>query len=223
MKKLWTFGDSFIQYHDEQYGWVKEIGKQLNCEHRNYALHGTSLSYTYKQYYDNRHNIHAKDIVIIALTSSLRKWFFEDRPTLAGYWSDLPREQSTTEENNALKQYVLYLNKNNTEIEVNLYMFLKTVNSMHNAIIIANFEEIEEYVNQWRTEFENLNIANGYLWKMSADELKNTNDLAKITARDTRYCHMSEENHNILANKIIRAVNNNESIDLNTDFVKGIL
>ena len=84
LSTLWTFGDSFIDctYYTNncEYAWANQLAEKLQINHTALGMGGTALAYTYKEFDRCRTMFHSDDIILICLTSPIRKWFYEDIP-----------------------------------------------------------------------------------------------------------------------------------------------
>jgi hypothetical protein len=96
------------------------------------------------------------------------------------------------------------------------------IRDLNPALIIKAFEQ-----NIGRSDrYQNLKWANGTLNRVQINEfnIPNVDNINNIwRGVDTRYNHMILDNHEILAKKIVEYFTQGHVIDLNIDFIEGVL
>lgn len=235
---IWTFGDSYAeQYVGLNDQWMQRIANNLSTDVKPFGLVGTSTEYTYTKFNENRKDLKDSDIIIIALTTHSRRWFFKDYPSHSAYPAPGTDYKAPTVIynptgfdiiNESLELYEECLNNRDvskTYLEnflYNLDIITKTLN-LH-TIILINFFDTNYFLKDKKDWFPNLHFTNGMMLEISLDEYTKEYVLdCDTTVTDPRVNHMIKDNHIILSNKIIDNIKNKTPIDLTSGFVKHIL
>lgn len=240
---LWVFGDSFsvdIKHLDSsnesrskynttppffplENNWTSIVSEKLTgtTEHVNEAMAGCANEYIYHNMRSRMGEFKTGDYVIISLTAPDRRWLVERCPHLAN-WShcqfdpDAP-DSVTKSENKAIQGYARHLYSETASIAISDAIFWAMVHLAKEYesigvkfLILPGFTFIPGVVGT-------LNEAS----TKEFDSDKTLNDFYKKT-NDSRWNHFSEENHKILANKVVRFFTNFETVDLTTDFKTSI-
>ena len=234
---LWGFGDSFIDQslyfrdysikwqQNKKKPWILEVCNKFNYNYFEFGCIGSSLDYTFKKFNDHRDSIKENDVVIIATTNLYRRWFIKNSPHLAHV--GFPKEDYPRNYLNALKQYVLYLE--NCEIyEIYFLDFLHNLHALTeklnlHTIILPCFICTEDILVRNNFYFPKFHIAEGNLHNINSNEYGEMIDSNIFRDHDGKINHFIWSNHTILANKIIDNIFNKTKIDLNNDFVKGVI
>ena len=239
---LWVFGDSFFvdirhlsasnesrrlytknpPFFDLEKNWTNLVADALGCEdYVDEAVAGCSNEYIYHRLMSRRHEFKNEDYVIIGQTSFDRRWLVERCPHLAN-WSycrfDPNAPNSVTKsENKAIQEYARHLYSETASVAISDAIFWAMVHLAKEYesigvkfLILPAFNFVPGVV--------------GTLNEVSTKEFdsdKTLNDFYKKT-NDSRWNHFSEENHRILANKVVRFFTNFETVDLTTDFKTSI-
>ena len=238
---IWIYGDSFVDnksfedrtdvmnLHDS---WGKIVGNHFNQQVHNFGKCGSSPDYTYHMFSKSRDGIQPNDIVIVAITSIYRRWFFFEKPHQGVIHSfDIFQLEYPKEVSIAIDYYLRYLNENGDllystyliDFLYNLEYLTKELN-LH-TIIIPCLSEEEKFLNENSSKFTKFHLAKGNLLNVSRNQYK-TPTYEKIVAPyvyDGLTSHFMKSNHPILADKIIRNIENKELIDLDTEFIQNIL
>lgn len=228
---LWVFGDSYAQqYPGLEDQWMQQVANTIGTDVKSFGLVGSTIEYTSMQFNSARKNIKQGDVVIIALTSHNRRWFFKDYPTHTGQ----PIEDTTimspvfdysptgyNEIDEALNLYEINL-KNQEVNDACLYNFLYNINSFAkniHTILLVNFFDCEYAANRIKKELTHLHIAHEKMIMPSLMEYTKKH-LLEVTDHllDTRVNHLCRRNHYVLAKKIIANIEHNKVIDLSREF-----
>ena len=200
---LWLFGDGFIQPFNNTNQWMYKVADNLNTDIQSLALQGTALEFTYQRFNIARQKIKENDIVIVSLTNFDRRWFFKGYPEYAEF------DKSPTDnkkENKAIDLFRKYLDHKEIhriyliDFLYNLYAITEELN-LH-TIIIPNFEDVENFLNDKRELFPLFHITKGYFSQITNNQNKEMNFIDnEISVK--------------LSNVIIDNIVNKKTIDLN--------
>jgi hypothetical protein len=242
---LYVFGDSFATAEInptwnageiERFfakKWSVLLSKKLGVELQNYGISGSSLEYTYYKFDQISSNLKEDDVVVIVLTDLLRKWIIKDRPGTSSLWhierhGDLHRKIIK-----AAQWY--FVNVLNYEIEeVHLHNFLHAViaTTSHlkvKPLFIFAFDKVSR--GNWAIDINSVNqslinnFAIGTLWEISSCEIEHQDTASAVRVhlkKEFRLNHLSDIQHNVLADKILNYIHNRTPVDLTTEFVKNI-
>jgi hypothetical protein len=230
---LWVFGDSYAEQYDglkEQ--WMQQVADALDMPVKSYGKVGSTIEYTSSMFNSVRHRFNKDDVIIVALTSHNRRWFFKDYPhhtaqPLPGESFREPKfEYSPTgyaEIDEALHDYEECL-KNQDVYNSYLFNFLYNINShakqtgIH-TILLVNFFDTEYVVDMIKSELTHLEIAHEKSLTVSIMEYTRKHILeSDLHIIDSRVNHLCKRNHTVLAQKIIDNIKYNKPIDLSTGF-----
>ena len=226
---LWVFGDSFAAKH-----WRKEsdfpyyyrtVADSLTTNCVICGRGGTSAEYTYDQFYKNKANIKQDDVVLIALTTPSRRWFFPTRPGLTSFLSfETNSYEYTEQELGAFEQYMLHLDHQllfdlamtNFLYALELFASRQTVKT----IVMPCFPNVVTLAD--KLGLSEVKLAKGNLWDVNRDEYS-ADLIANIGSiiHDGKPNHLTATNHKQLAEKLLQTIENNDPLDLTTGFVKG--
>ena len=234
MKTLWVFGDSYaLPYHtDEQESrihWQFSLMKNLNCDSvKTFAAAGAANEWIYSQFTEQLNQITPNDFVVFVSTQVNRRWFFPDNIGSSNYGviqrglADLSNEQKT-----ALKYYIAYLDNP----IMSFINFECLCNSIHrvseqnkiNLLILPGFEN-QGYPISGRYQ------VNGSLFDICINEVKGKDMdswmhfISKIhKGLDPRVGHLSQDNHQILADKLAATFLKNKILNLEQGFREEFL
>jgi hypothetical protein len=234
---LWVFGDSYAeQYPNLKDQWMTRVANLLDTDVRSFGLVGSSVEFTYHSFNNIRNEIKENDIIILALTTPSRRWFFKRHPSHTA--QPIPgtnyKEPSLTynltgfkEIDDALAFYEAYLNNHEVyksylqNFLYNLDNFTKKLN-LH-TIIIPNFYDTLHFLKDVKDQYPNIYFANGMMVDVSLNEFTKEYLIEYSTSTvDVRVNHLLKSNHIILADKIIDNIKNKSIIDLELDFDKHV-
>jgi len=234
MKTLWVFGDSYaLPYHtDEQeprIHWQFSLTKNLNCDGvKTFAAAGAANEWIYSQFTEQLNQITPNDFVVFVSTQVNRRWFFPDNIGSSNYGviqrglADLSSEQKT-----ALKYYMTYLDNP----IMSFINFECLCNSIHrvseqnkiNLLILPGFEN-QGYPISGRYQ------VNGSLFDICINEVtgKDMDSWMHFISNihkglDPRVGHLSQDNHQILADKLSATFLKNKILNLEQGFREEFL
>jgi len=233
MKHLWVFGDSYaIPYQDNlesRVHWQFPLMKHLNCDGvKTFAQFGAPNEWIYSQFTEQLNEITPNDFVIFVSTQINRRWFFPDNVGSSNFGvshsdlADLSKEQKI-----ALKYYMAYLDNPtmsfiNFECLCNSIHYVSEKNKI-NLLILPGFEQ-KGYPISGRYQ------VSGSLFDICVNEVKGkdldswTNFISNIhKGRDPRVGHLSQDNHEILADKLSATFLKNKILNLEQGFREEFL
>ena len=226
---LWVFGDSFATEY-----WRKEpdfpyyyrtVADRLATDCVMCGRGGSSAEYTYDQFYKNKANIKQDDVVLIALTTTIRRWFFPTRPSLTSFWSiEAKPHEYTEQELRAFEQYMLHLD-HQLLFDLAMTNFLYALELFASrqkvkTIVMPCFPDVVRLVG--KLDLSEVKLAKGNLWYVNRDEYSSDlNNKMGLIINDGKPNHLTATNHKRLAEKLLRTIENNDPLDLTTGFVKG--
>tara|TARA_B110000503_G_scaffold134037_1_gene212450 strand:- start:971 stop:1690 length:720 start_codon:yes stop_codon:yes gene_type:complete len=219
---LWVFGDSYTadgrktvgsdNWQDIDKNWVELLQEKLN----NPILHihaspGAANEWIFSKVLEHQDMFAVDDYVVVQLSCSSRRWFFEDKPEMSNFQYS-PGVNLSKNEQKALESYKRYLinEKANLANYQMIEMALKVVAGGDNApamLIIPGFDPIRGI--------------KGTLGHVCFGEFDNEDLIGKYYVdhkNDPRINHMHEENHKILADKIFNYFQTWQQIDLTSGF-----
>lgn len=236
---VWVFGASYAKNYGFKDQWMSRVAQALDTKVISFALDGCSLDYTYAKFNEVRAKIQVNDVVIIPLTTHVKRWFFKYKPEqniVIQYDDDTtPTNFKFTtvtkdpKEGEALSAY--YESLNNHEVYedytinffYNLHYLTKKLN-LH-TIILTSYYDTEEWLKDKKELFPLFHFSIDKLLDVSLLEYTKqyfiNMDANAIT--DVRVNHLTRSNHIILADKIVDNIKNKTPIDLTRGFVKHIL
>tara|TARA_B110000977_G_C10923657_1_gene434158 strand:+ start:120 stop:890 length:771 start_codon:yes stop_codon:yes gene_type:complete len=233
---LWVFGDSFSTPQEQMTlmtrssgaepfvplnkTWTRIVSEGLtkHPKHQNYAVQGCSNEYIWATLLHSYSKIEKGDWVVVQATSPLRNWFWEDRPQLANHYNTrfIPGVDASKAEIKAIDHYqrhldTSFLNISNFRMSVCAIQYVASqLAGKAKVLILPGFESIQGVIGNLTgasaSEFESEEVAHAYYKKTS----------------DQRYNHFSEENHKILADKVISYFLRGEQVDLTDGFITSI-
>lgn len=235
--KIAIYGDSWgslgLNEPHSYLGWPEILANQLNVEVTNFSVVGSSLYYSYKEFIKN-HKFY--DINIFLITSIGRMYVDTMPHNIAKHVSGLSNvlenkenfkqsthlDRATKEQiekiNDALVVYYLYLQDNERDSDTDNALIYHAKSISNNTIFIPCFAHPDRpsLIDIYEMENRVTKASETYF-------LKGIEPNAIIDGkclRDNRVCHLTKRNNEILAEKIITAINNNTmSVDLSiTDF-----
>jgi hypothetical protein len=236
---VWVFGDSFAEHYPglkEQ--WMQRVTNELKTDIVSFGLSASSVEYTYQKFNLIRNKIKENDVVIVALTSYQRRWFFKYYPGdlvkiynpggFDDYKEYLKAPSGNPKEEEALIAYADNLNHKELQ-EIYLLNFLYNLDyitkklNLH-TIVLINLYDINQLMKDKKDLFSKIHFSENmmldiYLKEFTKEHIIN-NALATM---DPRVNHMIKSNHIILANKILDNIKNNTPIDLGAGFVENVI
>lgn len=218
-------------------GWPEILNNQLNIKVFNFSVVGSSLYYSYKKFI-NSYKYY--DVNIFLMTSPGRL-YIPDMPVYADSAKhvsglsnvlerkeflkkaniDRPVKEHIEKINDALELYYVYLHNHERDKDFGNALMFYAKSLTNNTIFIPCFEHTDypvSLIDIYDMENRVTGISEKYLLKgIQMNSIVNGKCL-----RDNRVCHLTKRNNEILAEKIIDAINDKTmSINLSVeDFVK---
>lgn len=221
MTNLWVFGDSFADTNassSDSANWIGQLALSLKCSIKNLSQTGSDIQYSIHQYLQARNEIKPGDTIVFVTTEINRFWFHKDKPSVT-------RPYNTQEDPTQWKKklpidfYDIIYTTQRIDLKLDilqlLYHDLHFLAAQHsvNAVILNAFD-----LPPHPQPTPPILTGNKALFTISNEEIAGE----IMVTRDFRPLHLTEKNHNILANKLTAAVNKKENPDLTTDFQKDI-
>lgn len=229
MSTLWIFGDSFASARNKNfpdgppdYIWSLQLAKKLNCDELKIeALPGVSNEWIFKQIKINEFKIQRSDKVVVITTASDRIWLIKDQPSLANIHMTNLKKLITRPQYKAIESYLIEFGDMHKELSMQRYeQFLLWLNNLpYMKCILPGFDATPYH-----------NIVNGSPDTLcSVDEAEWTSAESKYehlrkpgVLDDFRINHLSEPNHNVLAEKIYQHFITGKPVDLSTGFTTNL-
>jgi hypothetical protein len=219
---IWIFGDSFVQEHDIDYQWYKQLSKFTGMDVNAIGYAGMPNSWIGEQIFNAMPDFKPGDWIIQVQTQQTRQWFFADRPHLSNFQNhtDPTKIGMSKEEYNACKNWLTHL-YNPRSLAWNTYTtsgWLAAIASELDCkcISIPGFLNTYEPVNPYCTIDGALTECISYLEFASREEYDRA--LATPGIGDPRPNHLNEKNHRILAHRVAEII---EGKSNHLDLVKG--
>jgi hypothetical protein len=199
--RIGIFGDSYAcmqsncsnEFNQDGRPWMKILEEDFKRDVSNFGLSGSSIYYSYQKFKENYNQF---DKIIFIGTNADRKYC----PNLK---SKLHISQGI-------------IKKNNLSIPDNEYDIIKNYyNYIHN---IKEADDIKELIVEKIKSIKGFNLL--YIDILEIEKIRNMERLCKIVnaSQDHRWCHLSNKNNFILANKVNNWIDG-DSFSLNvTDF-----
>ena len=222
VRTLYAFGDSFTLNFDEEWTWIRALGKKLNVNAlHNSSANGVSNDWILLQLRKQLDNITKDDVVVVILTDPSRSWLLEKYPEYSNYSVANLDELLTEEEASSIKNYVLNIQRDNIDIfrfEHQL-AWLKQIQKTigFNLLVIPGFPLSIDYtglievVGDLSSSVSSAEFMNDCYWDWYAQGI------------DTRYNHMIRDNHAILVDKCVKSLLTNQPLNLAVGFKRSIL
>jgi hypothetical protein len=241
MSKLWVFGDSFATVKNSHYKdlddhcqpswvWMQQVGKNLPItEARWNGLPGVSNEWIMNEIKKYTKDFSKGDYLIVTSTHVNRRWFIKDKPDIGNIYLDNINKLVTKKQARAIHLYKetfldqhLVLSKLYQEQFITwCYSFAHTLGL--NLCLLPAFDEnpfflhIKQYPG---------NIINSLVGVDEAEFVgradKKYNLFHIWNGMDRRLCHLSEPNHTVLAQKIVKFFKYGEIIDLQNGFERNL-
>ena len=231
MRTLHIFGDSFSQPFKEDWVWNNQLGNKLQVTALSNNSHiGVSNDWIFSNVRDAILGNQEKplvqgDVVVVILTSPYRYWFFKDRPQLSNYMISNWDEFATKDDKgviDAIKGYVNYIQRDEldlirTEFQIG---WLKQMSRQigFDLLLIPGFS--------MTIDFTGLpDVLGDLTGSVSNAEFISTKDDSTWYKGgiDTRYNHLSKDNHEILADKCVHSLMTRNPLDLCIGFKRQFL
>jgi hypothetical protein len=232
-RKLYIIGNSFSKRNDglgsvpDHEAWYSLVAKEFSSEQINISYPSISMGAVAFEFEKIRDQLCHNDILIIFLAVCDLKFFFADRRSISA-GRCLPFYDCPGEEKTAIEYYEKYLDNR----EVHRMM---TINFLHNldevtqrlnlkTIVVRSYRD--DYTNKDLTNerYPNLIISKGILWDTSIREIATQQLYRYMKVKtfdwmiDFRTNHFTQENHRVLADKLINSITDGEPLDVTTGF-----
>ena len=218
--KIGIFGDSWAsEFLDEPHnylGWPEILAKQPGYEVTNFAVPGSSLYYSYKEFLENYKNY---DINIFLITSYGRMYVQSmpeaNQKKIAKHIPNLinigiRKKQLTATMNqvmkiyDAMEKYYEYIQNDEYDALVDKALVYHAKSISTNTIFIPCFHGYDEFSLIDLFEMENHSI--GVYEKYSSKNIYLNIEYDGKMLTDTRVCHMTKVNNELFAEKLIKAI-----------------
>lgn len=228
--RLWVFGDSYTNDLDTaDWIWTRQLAEKFQvAESLNCSLPGSANDWILHNLEKRIPEFKSGDYVLVVLTSIYRQWFVESVPQ-AGNYQELVWEKSQfsvdKRAQEAMEMYKVYLQRDSLDLQrFKHQMAWLSLTAMKykdvKFILIPAFPhsvfDLTEY-GLMKTEGSLSDISYG---EFVSD--KETNMWYSLGI-DPKISHMIRDNHDILADRVYSAVENNTVLDLKTGFHKEFL
>tara|TARA_B100001113_G_scaffold202658_1_gene166112 strand:- start:9 stop:659 length:651 start_codon:yes stop_codon:yes gene_type:complete len=196
---LWVYGDSFAC---EPSRWAKILSDKLGWyKISNYGWPGGSLEKTSISISDTYSMWEPKDVVVVCLTEVHRIDGFSP----GNHNQDRPVRKLNT----ALRNHMIYS-----------LSYLKDISSLRALVVLDGFKD-DSKANRSVTMPANMIYSDkGSLMEVAQGEIKDFQ--AQSMGVDSRENHLSPVNHEILADKVLSAIESGQNIDLSEGFQRKI-
>lgn len=216
----------FIPLEDN---WVNIVSKKLidSVECVNHAVAGASNEYIFHTLMSYASDFKAGDNIIVQLTSRQRRWLIEDHPEFSNFMMEDRKNTLSSAQEAAIKSYAKHLNSDVVDEAIYkacLYgatyigkmlgeMCWETgTESGIKVLVLPGFHEIGGVTGT---------LGDVCFGEFAGQEAKDAY-YKSVSDCDSRWNHMSEDNHIILAEKVLSFFDNYTEVNLNTDFKKAI-
>ena len=216
--KLWIYGDSFAMDHQDDSQWHHRLQSHYECDLSITAYSGYPNEKIISSMAHNLSNIAVNDWIIIITTDEMRRWFFPDYPEYSNYYN-LKKEQLDLVHKDADKALELYsrvlLNPESDKFNfVCQTYYLNQITAGRNVIHINAFKNSAQ-----ATQVGSTRVHGTLTESLSLPEfLNDTQRKYMYMSGDTRFNHISHNNHIHFANKL-RSIIDQETNEL--DLTKG--
>lgn len=235
---LYVFGDSFSSPHEQltqitrnsnqsdypyqslEMNWCGIVSEQLNgsTTHINDAILGCPNEYIYQSLLRRFDEMQAGDQAIVQLSSYDRQWFIESKPHLSNFESTIG---AATEVPKQTQKAIDMFYKNLYFEERYKIIYQAFVSAMFSAGIMLDSKGVKLLI---IPGFHDISGIVGTLSDASSNEFENEETMGLFYTKtlDSRYNHLTERNHKILADKVIKYFTADEMVDLTTGFESSI-
>ena len=233
---LYVFGDSFSSPHEQliqitysnqsdypyqslEMNWTGLVSEKLNgtSTHINDAILGCSNDYIYMGLLERFDKMQSGDQVIVQMSDMDRQWFIKDKPHLSNTMSSTISDELSTQQRKAVDMFYKYLY---VEDRVKI-IYEAYTGALFNIGNILSQKGVRLLI---LPGFHSTPGVIGMLKDISFNEFDNEETMGLFYEKtcDSRYNHLSESNHKILANKIIKYFTKDEPVNLLTGFESSI-
>lgn len=239
-RNIWVYGDSWVdlprpEEQKQRITWPFLLSHSLQS-HGLRASFSTSLlgmigcnQDWILQKLDDNDNIQPDDLVVVILTSHNRWWFFQNFPWCTNGFTFGFEHNISDEQRQACEYYFRYLHDDDLMLEYHLRRlswleeFQRRTLAIDNPITILSAFEVD--LSGVTQNFPNLRLSRGDLYQIQREEWADPKyrKIANWDGRDLRYNHICLRNHQVLADKVAKAITYNEPVDLRHGFHQHFL
>ena len=243
MSKLWVFGDSFATVKNSHYKnlddhcqpswvWMQQVGKNLPItEARWNGLAGVSNEWIMNEIKKYTKDFSKGDYLIVTSTHINRRWFIKDKPDMGNIYLDNINKLVTKKQARALKEYKeTFLDQHLVLSKLYQEQFLAWCYSVAQStgVRLCLLPAFDETI--WHYHIKSHSAIANCLTGVDEREFSSLEGenykyawLSKIwKGVDPRLCHLSEPNHTVLAQKIVKFFKYGEIIDLQNGFERDL-
>ena len=244
MRNLWILGDSYATLYLDTATYLNKVAADLQLHPQSPGGQGgSSLPFLLAtQWPKIKPKLKPNDMILVAVTSPHRTWFFDAWPTVSALGSinehatarlaqtieaaDEGPDLLTQEQRSAFKDYYVYLHRDRLHLEW-LRSWFEDVNDTCcrldiKAVVLDCFSPglVDSHGVSYTMQVKTLHLpaiirGNQCLQHVSALECADRRTQEYINRnQDPRMNHLSKLNHAILAEKITNSVKNNVPLDL---------
>lgn len=221
---IYIYGSSWCVQQHQRYAWYNLLKKHYKCQIKNYSFHGVSFDWCFSKIDRTKHHWQSGDIVLFGEPHINRKWFFKRYPGITDESRILRTTRVTKEDKKfALRWKYKYFNMDLEHLQLKAHYHL-----MNQSLQEKNVKcyAMQGYDRPMLEDLSNVRFSKGItLAKLSNQEVKDHSGevlLKWIAKHKSRANHFSHENHVILAQQIIKAIDTNSNIDMSVRFKRGI-
>ena len=239
MSNIWFFGDSFATVKNFHYPdlddncmpnwvWMQQVARNLNVKGAGFrGLPGVSNEWIMHEVRKNSNQMQPTDYIVIVSTHINRRWFIKEKPQYSNIYLDNINDLVSKKEAKAIKMYKeTFLDQHlvlstlyQEQFIAWCYNFAQVKNLR--LCLIPAFDETPFYLHV--EHYTDPNIINCLVGVDEREFVgkadKKYNLLKNVWAgSDRRLCHMSEHNHTVLAQKVVRFFKYNEKLDFQNGF-----
>lgn len=229
MSKLWIYGDSYGYDWGVDWGWQRLLADGIGVEKGiNVCAAGTSNDWIAHKFASDAQSHSRGDFVVVILTEPKRQWFYENKPWLSNLASisqtDMAQDARDEDPNKAraVMDYFAYIQRDQLDdirtLTLFSYLMRESIEREINLQIIPGFEMATDWRDLWE--------CTGTLTSNVCDrEFKSRDDLLQWynTSIDTRANHLTRNNHEILAAKLIARFVEGVALDLTEGFETDVI
>jgi hypothetical protein len=223
---LWVLGDSFAELGKTHESWQIDLAKKLELNLINISINGCGIDWLMLKWDEICDKISSDDYLVVLIPFPDRVCFFPERPSLSGLASldrhiadGLNSNQAT-----AVKDYFMWLHNpifNNVRITAWTNWVDHVATKLKNKPIILHTTNYTPY-----NKLSNCEVATGDLFSASQNEFKNYEEWNLLTSNgswiDPRVGHFTEQNHQVLANKLLDFWKNSIHVNLENGWYSSV-
>ena len=204
-KTLWVYGDSFAC---EPSQWAKILSDKLGYyKISNHGWPGSSLERTSVRLSDTYSMWKAEDVVVVVLTEIHREWTTTN--VTKAFADSFSHNRPLRTLHTALRNHMIYS-----------LSYVRRLSNLRALVVLDGFKD-DSKANSSLTIPDNLIYsAKGSLMEVALNEAIDPE--AGFVVSDTRENHLSPPNHEILADKVLSAIESEQDIDLSEGFRRKI-